>query len=64
MLVSVGSDMCLVSTEYGVSEIVFIISLLNQLIQGQDYCDNNLFSSVEMSNVCCFLIEFSLIVML
>ena len=58
MLVSVGSDMCLVSTEYGVSEIVFIISLLNQLIQGQDYCDNNLFSSVEMSNVYYFLLNY------
>ena len=56
MLVSVGSGMCLVSTESGVSEIVFLISLLSQLIQGQDYCDNNLFSSVEMSNVCYFLI--------
>ena len=57
MLVSVGSGMCLVSTESGVSEIVFLISLLNQLIQGQDICDNNLFSSVEMSNVCYFLLN-------
>ena len=58
MLVSVGSGMCLVSTESGVSEIVFLISLLNQLIQGQDICDNNLFSSVEMSNVCYFLLNY------
>ena len=58
MLVSVGSDMCLVSTECGVSEIVFIISLLNQLIQGQNICDNNLFSLVEMSNVCYFLLNY------
>ena len=57
MLVSVGSGMCLVSTESGVSEIVFLISLLSQLIQGQDYCDNNLFSLVEMSNVCYFLLN-------
>ena len=58
MLVSVGSGMCLVSTESSISEIVFIISLLNQLIQGQDSCDTNLFSSVEMSNVCYFLLNY------
>ena len=58
MLVSVGSGMCLVSTESGVSEIVFLISLLNQLIQGQDICDNSLFSSVETSNVCYFPLNY------
>ena len=64
MLVSVGAGMCLVSTEIDVSVKVYIDSLLNQFIQGQDSCDTNLFSSVEMSNVCYFRIEFSLIVVL
>ena len=62
MLMSVGPDMCLVSNDCGVSKAVVIVLLLNQLIQGQDYCGNNLFSSVEMSNVCWCLFGLILIV--
>ena len=35
----------------------FCILLLNWLIQGQDSSDTNLFNSVEMSNVCGFILD-------
>ena len=52
MLVSVGADLCLVTASVSVSVWILNLTLLIEVIQGQDNSDNDLFGSVVMSNVC------------
>ena len=52
MLVSVGAEVCVVATPVSVSVWILDIIFIDGVIQGQDYSDNDLFSSVVMSNVC------------
>ena len=52
MLVSVGAGLCLVTTSVSVSVWILNLTLLIEVIQGQDNSDNDLLSSVVMSNVC------------
>ena len=52
MLVSVGAGVCVVTTPVSVSVWILNLTLLIEVIQGQDNSDNDLFGSVVMSNVC------------
>ena len=52
MLVSVGADLCLVTASVSVSVWILNLTLLIEVIQGQDNSDIDLFGSVVMSNVC------------
>ena len=43
MLVSVGADLCLVTTSVSVSVWILNLTLLIEVFQGQDNLDNDLF---------------------